>query len=460
MHTTKNISEQPQSLPPRTAGFPLIGSVPNLLSKQTDFLLDSWQTHGDIYELDLGLLSIVMLNHPDHAQYILRDNFRNYSKGGEMWDSVRQVIGDGLVTSEGDFWRRQRRMIQPQFHRQHLAGLTNHMIDAIEEGMNDWDAIADSGEAFDISKAFGNITMKVIVRAMFGHSLNENDAAKMADAMGYSLEYMIKNMVLGKFPNWMPVPGRKQFHDAIAQSDNFIYNLIEQRRHDTDKGNDLLAMLLNLVDEETGEPMSDKEIRDEVATVFLAGYETTAVAMTWASDLLLQNQSIVEKLVESVQTAIETRRPIFEDIPNLAYSQMIMQESMRLLPPVFWLPRTVVEDDVIDGYTIKAGQMVAVVPLAIHRHPDFWEDALNFNPERFSQEASKHRHAMAYMPFGAGQRLCIGKDFALLEGTLILSILAQKYELEAVRGREAKPALSTTLTTKDGLWVRLNKRNH
>ena len=458
-HQTRELPAVSELEPPKTAGFPIIGSMPHVVRKQTDYLFEAWKTYGDIYTLDLGALNIVMLNHPDYAKHIMRDNFRNYEKGGEMWAAVRSLVGDGLVTAEGDMWRRQRRMMQPQFHRQHLAGLTNLMIAAIEEGMSEWDALAESGESFNIARAYNKITMKVIVRTMFGSGLNSDEADEMANHVSFALNYMLQDMVTGKLPKWMPVLGRKKYQAAVAHIDRYIYRVIEQRRREPDNENgDLLTMMLNLVDEETGAQMSDKQLRDEAITIFLAGYETTSIAMTWASYMMTQKPEVASKLQAHVDTVLEGRMPQFEDLMQLTYPRMVMEEATRLYPPAFWLPRTAVEDDVIGGYKIKAGQMVAATMLTIHRHPDFWENPDEFDPERFTPEQVKGRHPQAWMPFGAGQRYCIGKDFALMEGALILARLAQRYTLHAVADHQPKTALSTTLGTKDGVWLTLEKR--
>lgn len=456
--STTESQKQTLPLPPRTTGFPIIGSIPTLLRKQTEFLFDSWRKLGDVYELDLGVISIVLLNHPDYAQYILRDNPRNYAKGGDLWENVREIIGDGLITSEGEYWRRQRHMIQPHFHRQHLAGLTTLMVEAIRDSLADWEASAQSGEPFNIAKAFAHITMRVIVRSMFGNNLNETDANKMSIALEYVLDYVVKNMVAGKIPQWIPVPGRKRYHEMLATADEFLYNMIEQRRREGNYGNDLLSMFLNLADDETGEALTDKEIRDEVATIFLAGYETTSIAMTWACYMLTQHTDITTKLRTQVDTVLGKRLPQFEDLTQLTYPRMVMEETMRLYPPVFWLPRTTINDDVIGGYHIKAGQMIAAVPLTIHRHPDFWQNPDTFDPENFAPDAAKQRHPLAWMPFGAGQRLCIGRDFAMMEGALILAQVMQHYDFKLIPNHQPKAALSATLTAQNGVWVQLAKR--
>jgi cytochrome P450 len=454
---TSPVAQDHQHIP-STKGFPVIGSIPTLLRRQTDFLFDSWRKLGDVYELDLGLVTIVMLNHPDYAQYVLRDNARNYTKGGEIWDSARKIIGNGLLTSEGDYWRRQRRIIQPHFHRQHLAGLTALMVEAIEASLADWEAHIQSGEPINLVKAFSHMTMRVIMRSMFGRSLNEADVDRVVDAMEYILQYTIKLTITGKLPQWMPIPGRKRFNEMLAVIDEFMYGVIEQRRHEAGSGDDLLSMFLNLVDDETDEPLTDKEIRDEMATIFLAGYETTAIAMSWAVYMLTQQKGIATKLTTQVDSVLGNRLPQFEDLMQLTYPRMVMEETIRLYPPAFWLPRTAIEDDVIGGYPIKAGQMVASVNLTIHRHPDFWLTPDTFDPENFAPNTAKHRHSFAWMPFGAGQRLCIGKDFALMEGTLILTEVMRRYEITLKPNHQPKAVLSSTLATKNGVWVQLAKR--
>ena len=453
-----NTQEMALPFPPKTAGFPLIGSIPNLVKKQVDYLVDAWREYGDIYTLDLGIMQIVVVNHPDYAQYVLRDAWRNYGKGGEMWDSIRTLIGDGLVTAEGEVWRRNRRMMQPHFHRQHLAGLSQLMLEAINDGMADWDALAESGESFDISKAFSKVTMKVITRTMFGSAMSAEEADKMGVELSFAVRYLMQLMVTDKVPKWIPVPGRKRYQEVLDYFNNFLYSVIERRRREPDQSGDLLAMMLNMVDEETGHQMTDKEIRDEAATIFAAGYETTSVAMSWAVHMLSQHPDIAYKLQESVDTTLNGAAPSFENFMQLVYPRMVMEETMRLYPPAYQYTRQAIEDDVMGGYRIKAGQMVFVVPLTIQRHPDFWEHPTKFDPQRFAPEAAVGRHPLAFMPFGAGQRQCIGKDFAMMEGIFILTKLAQRYHIHADPTHEAKPGLAATLSPKDGVWVRLEKR--
>jgi cytochrome P450 len=450
------ISSHP--LPPRASGLPVIGSIPNVIRYQGNYFMQAWKQHGDIYSMKLGPLDLVIINHPDFAQHILRDNARNYVKGGALNEAARGILGNGLVMSEGDYWRKQRRMMQPQFHRQYLASITDLMSEAIEEIMGNWDSLAGSGEAQNVSTLFAEVTMNVIMKTMFGRSIDPEEIKLASDAFNYALRYLMQDAVTGKFPAWLPVPGRKQYHEALAKIDAFVYGIIKQRRENPTVSYDIISMMMQMVDDETNEVMSDKEIRDEVVTIFLAGYETTALAMSWGAYALSQEQSVQEKLMKYIDEALEGRAAQFEDLRKLDYSRMVISEMLRLYPPAVFITRMAAEDDVIGGYLIKAGQAIIVNPMPIHYHPDFWSNPERFDPERFSTEAEKGRHSLAWIPFGAGQRQCIGKDFAMMEATLILSRLMQRYQLIATDKPAPKAAFSATLSPTKGIWVKLEKR--
>ena len=453
-----NISTIRAPFPPRAARFPLIGSLPDIIRHKGNYFLEAWKQYGDIYRLNIGPVDIVVLNRPDYAQHVLRDHARNYTKGGSLNEALRGLLGNGLVTSEGDYWRRQRRMMQPQFHRQYLAGITGLMNEAIEEAMRDWDELAASGEPVEVLQLYSRVTMNVIMKTMFGRGINPDEAQAAAEAFSYIIRYLMQEIVTGSLPEWVPVPGRKKYREALATVDEFIYRMIRQRRENPTSSMDIVSMMTQMVDEDTNEPMTDVEIRDEAITIFGAGYETTSVAMAWGSHLLTRATDIQDKLRSHVDEVLQGRSAQFEDLRGLSYSAMVFSEIMRLYPPAPLLTRMAVEEDYIDGYRIKAGQTVFIMTAPIHHHPDFWSNAEDFNPERFSPAAEKGRHPLAWMPFGAGQRQCIGKDFAMMEGTLILSRLMQHYRLVAADKPDPEFALAVTLAPKDGIWVRLEKR--
>lgn len=457
----KNITAIPMTrtlpMPPKVRGLPLGGALLQLAQDPFKFFQEARVTYGDIYTLDLGMVQVVMLNHPQHAQHTLIDHAANYTKGGAMWDSIRTLLGNGLPVSEGNFWRRQRRMIQPNFHRTKLAALTDLMVEAIDEGLADWDAKA-TGQPINIEMACSPITMKVITRTMFGTGLDEHEAQVVSEQFPFVLDYIFKGLITQALPRWLPVPGRRKYQQALADIDQVVLQVIARRRQEKSEATDLVTTLLQMVDDETGEGMTNQQLRDEAVSMFLAGYETTATAMSWGLELLTHHPEVLQKLRTEIDTQLGNRTPIFDDLPNLPYTRMVVMELLRLFPPAWWLTRTAVDDDVIDGYHIPAGTMVGDLFYMMHRHPDFWPEPERFDPERFSPAQSAHRHHCAWIPFGAGQRQCIGKDFALMEGQLLLARVLQRYDLAMVPGRAARPKATTVLKSQSGIWLSLKQR--
>ncbi|MBV7333214.1 cytochrome P450 [Chloroflexi bacterium TSY] len=455
LEAPQHLSEQEL---PTTNGWPLVGSLPMFLRDPFKFLEQAHTEHGDLYRLDLGFSKLVICNHPRHVQHILRDNAQNYVKGGPLWDTVRSLLGNGLVSSQGEFWLRQRRMMQPQFHRRRLAALTSLMIDAIEEQIQDWESLAQLDGTTDAAQAFNKITMGIIVRTMFGTALSHQEMEDVAGAMSFALDFLLRGMVVDNLPEWMPFPGRQRFQKAINLFDQSVYRIINESRQSERQENHLLAMLLDVVDAETGEGMTDQQLRDEIATIFLAGYETTAIALAWSTYFLAHHPDVQETLQIEVEDVLAGRTPTFDDLPNLAYTRMILQESMRLRPPAWFLPRTAVADDEIDGRPIPAGSEVVSLTYMVHRHPSEWHNPEQFDPDRFSAKQSAERHRFAWTPFGAGQRMCIGREFALMEGQLVLAMLVQRYQFSADKDVKPQLKLSSTLRAKDGIQLQVRHR--
>lgn len=438
---------------PTAPRMPLLGGIPHIVHQQFDYLHAAQRQYGDIYRVDLGVTDAVALSHPRHVQYVLRDNVRNFRKGGNMWASVRSLFGNGLVVSEGDYWLRQRRMMQPQFHRRHIAGLFDLMLTAIDELMATW---PHSATGFDFSTAVNQITMQVIVRTMFGGQLDDDEFNRLSVAMTDALDYLLVGVVGESLPSWTPLPGKRRYAAARQTFDEIVYRVIARSRTAQNEAN-LLAMLLNTVDSETGEQMSDEQLRDEVATIFVAGYETTAIALAWAADYLARNVALQTKVTEAIDSAIGQDDPDLMSLRSLGLVKRTFQEALRIRPSAWFLPRLTVEDDEIDGYPIPAGTQVALMIYHIHHHPEQWDDPECFNPERFDDDIAQSRHAFAYVPFGAGQRQCIGRDFAYMEGQLILTRLLQRYQIRPY-GPPAQPQLSSTLRPKGGVRLNLERR--
>ena len=443
---------------PKTKGYPLLGVIPQVAYQFFDFVIEAREKYGDIYTLDLGITQMILLNHPDQARHVLVENVKDYGKGsGALIESVRDLLGNGLPMSEGALWARQRRMMQPYFHRQQLIALTERIQTVIESLIEqEWEVAAQTGEPFNVVAPFANITMKVIMKTMFGTEFSGADLQQMSEAMLIVLDSMFAGMITNSIPNWMPVPGRRRYQVALKTVNDMLYRVIEQRRQNP--SDDLISMFVHAIDEETQEQMTPQQIRDEAATLFLGGYDTTATTLAWIFHFMTQQPEIGQRLQTEIDTVLDGRRPTYHDLANMPYSRMVFQETLRLFPPVYWLVREAGVDDDIDGYAIPKGTTVAVVTYALQRHPAFWQNPNTFSPERFLPERVAKQHKYAWIPFGAGHHYCIGREFAIMEAQFVLAHLLQRFHVRAVPGKVATPKVSTLMGIKDGVWVYLEKR--
>lgn len=436
-------------------------SAPQLMQRDPDFFLTARARCGDIYLLRGGASPMVMLGHPRHAQEILVEKGANYTKDSPIWDPLRSLLGNGLLVSGGSYWLRQRRMMQPQFHRQALAGMSALMSEAIAEELESWDRAAAEGRELTATEGFNALTMKVIVKTLFGGSIDQQEIAAVGNDMKFVLDFILQGILAKSLPSWVPLPGRQRYADTLRRLDDILFRIIRRSRDALASGKvsaNLLSLLLNVSDEETRETMNDQQLRDEALTLFLAGYETTAAALAWAYQFMFDRPDVAQKLHAEVDAVLGQRTPTIADVSSLPYTKMILQEALRLRPPSFWTPRVALADDEIDGYPIKAGTTVAPITYVIHQHPEIWEHPERFDPERFLPERSQNRHRAAWIPFALGQHQCIGKEYAMLEGQLVLANLAQRYRIEAGQGRAARATLSATIRMEDGRRLKLTRR--
>ncbi|MBB2910321.1 cytochrome P450 [Streptosporangium becharense] len=446
-------------IPPKVPSYPLVGSSPALLRGKFGFLRETREKYGDVFELDLGFAVFTVVCHPRHAQHLLVDNTRNYVKSGPLWDGIRTLLGDGLPFVEGDVWKRNRLLMQPAFHRQRLIGLVDGMVDAIDEVFDDWAGWAQAGEPFDIGAACNRLTMHVLVRALFGTGMQPGEPERIGEAFDYAIRYMMIGSLSTRWPQWLPMPGRARYHRAIRKIDEIVRHIVDRGRQGLDQdGAHLLALLLNTVDADTGERMTDRQLRDETVTLFAAGYETTAVTLSFAFHLMAQYPEAAQRMRDEVDTVLGRRRPGFGDLAALPYTRNVLLEAVRLYSPAYYLTRTAVGEDEIDGFRIPAGRQVLIATYLIHHHPEVWPDPLRFDPDRFTPQRSEGRHKQALMAFGAGQRQCIGKEFALTEAHLVLARAVQRYILAPVPGRENQVGMAASARAKDGVWVRMRHR--
>ncbi|MEZ4670688.1 MAG: cytochrome P450 [Anaerolineae bacterium] len=432
-----------------------VGAVPSLAKDPLSFFIHSLHERGDLVPVNLGPTKLLLVHHPDYVRYVLQDNWRNYGKGS-MWVAIRKLVGNGMLGSEGDLWLRQRRLMQPAFHRQRLAGLVNTVSEVIAETLADWKSLSEKNQPIEIAHAMADLTMKIIVRTMFGTGISNEETHEMVDAYTKALKLMNVRMWTFFLPDFIPLPGDTAFRETIQQIDRAVYGFIKERRENPNDNNDLLNMLLDARDEETGEGMSDQQVRDEVFTVFMAGHETSATVMTWVWYLIWQHPDVERRLMRELADVLDGRTPTFDDLPRLTYTRQIIDESVRMFPPAWLIPRSTVSDDAIGGMPVKAGTTVLISPYVVHRHPDFWEDAERFDPDRFAPDRTHTRHA--YIPFGEGPRVCIGNNFAIMEMQLMIAMIAQTYHLSLKPGVEIKPTTMPVLRPNNDLLMHLRPR--
>src|ERR1051325_2179248 len=414
--------------PPAPKGRILLGVLPEFRKDPPEYLRRVAHEHGDIAELRLGRQQVYFINRPDWIRDILVTHQTNFKKS-RMLERARVLLGDGLLTSEGEFHKLQRRLVQPAFHRERLAGYATAMVECADACRARW----TPGE-LDIAGEMMRLTLAIVARTLFSA-----DVSSEAGEIGVALSEVLGlfETVLMPFSEWLeklPLPSVRRFERARARLDATIYRIIGERRSSGRDEGDLLSMLLLAQDEDTGGRMTDQQVRDEALTLFLAGHETTANALTWTWYLLSQNPECEAKLHQELAEVLDGRLPAFADVPQLHYAEMIFAEAMRLYPPAWAVGRRALADYPIGDYTIPAGAVILMSPYVTHRDSRWFPDPHRFDPERWSPEETAQRPKFSYFPFGGGARVCIGERFAWMEGVLLLSTIAQRWRFHLTPG--------------------------
>jgi cytochrome P450 len=413
------------------------------------------ETYGDMIRFR-GLWTSFLLTDALHIEHVLQTNSRNYRKG-RIYKELIPSTGEGLFVTDGEVWRRQRRLAQPAFHRERIASFAKIMTDSTEKMLERWRGFAQNGAQIKVEAEMLRLTLGIVGKALFSR-----DLSKEADTVNQSFdvirEYMMRRLTsFIKLPLGFPSPRNRRFQKAVATADHMVYELIAERRRENRNANDLLSLLITAGDEETGETMSDKELRDQSLTIIGAGYETTTQALTWTWYLLAKHPHVENRLHAELSKVLGGRTPTFDDLPKLQYTLMIFQEAMRLYPPAWMLSRTAINDDQIGGHLIPAKAEILLLLYVTHRHPKYWDEPEEFNPENFSPEKTAARPTYAYFPFGGGSRKCIGNNFALMEAQLIIATVAQKYRLRMTTEQIVEPEPSVTLRPGGGIEMSLHE---
>lgn len=435
---------------PVLRGLPVLGSILDAQRNPLELFTRAARL-GDVVEIEFPYVRAFLVNRPDLVERVLHDNYKAYGKQTRGYAALRQILGNGLLTSEGAFWLRQRRLAQPAFHRENLAGWGATMVKATRELADAWAPRMMSGERFDVHDDMMRLTLRIV-----GQTLLSTDLTSSASEVGGALTSLLRILTarasrLVSWPDWVPTPANRLLVRERARLDAVVQTLIRQRRS-SGAGDDLLGMLMSATDADTGEQMNDQQLRDELMTIVLAGHETTANALSWVFVMLGRHPDVEAKLRAELQTVLSGREPTTADAPKLVYTAAVLNETLRLYPPVWALARSCADGDVIGDVTLPKGSLVFFMPWLIHRRADVWPEPLKFDPERWLS-GDKPKSRCAFMPFSSGPRKCIGDAFALLEGQLVLATLLQRVKVK-VEEQPIDPEPVFTLRPRHGVFVR------
>ncbi|HTB89265.1 MAG TPA: cytochrome P450 [Steroidobacteraceae bacterium] len=440
----------------RLSFFEFVGALRN--SAIDSFAQEAYEL--DILERRIFGRRLFVLNDLAAIKHVLIDNAANYQKTEITRRILEPGLGKGLITSEGETWRQHRRAMSPAFDHRSIAAYTPVMTGAAEELLAEWGAVP-AGSAIDVQTAMMEVTLNIISRTMFSSDSDDIVTIMGRSAGRYQAEMRPNIMDMMGWPKWLAgLPRNRVAQRTLGEFDQVIDRLIDERTRDPGThAKDLLARLIAARDEQTGGGMSAQEVRDHVITIFLAGHETTAMAMTWTWFLLSQHPYEEAKLHAELDSVLGGRVPTHEDLSKLIYTRMVVEESMRIYPPVHTIGREAIGADTLAGRLIPKGSTILIAPWLLHRHVKLWENPGRFDPERFSPKASAARPRFSYLPFGGGKRICIGAAFALAEATVLLATLAQRYKLRVVPGHKVEPQGLITLRARHGMKMLLTPRS-
>lgn len=445
---------------PEARGLPLLGNIPALLRDATGCLLGAVREHGPLVRVRFGSGAMVLVAHPEDLEHVLQVHNRRYVRGHTV-DRIRPMLGNGLPLSDGEFWLRQRRTMQPLFARPRVATLVPTIVAVSRRHL----AALHDGEALSTHYLMMRITRDVIIETMFSSTLGD-DVKEHYVALATIEHYVARYAFFPiQIPAWLPTPDNVRFRRAIATLDRLVYGLIGQRQADATAADapsrDLLDALMQAREPQTGRGMSAVELRDEAINIFFAGHETSANLLTWAVLELSRHPDVEARLRDEVDAVLRGREPEPADLPALEYTSAVLRETLRLHPAAWMFAREAAEDDELRGHRVAKGTALVLFPYGTHRLPEHWPEPERFDPERFLRDRTiglGGTKNWAYIPFGAGPHVCIGNHLAMTEATLVLALLYQRGRLHALHPERARPKAAATLHVADGLPARFDAR--
>ena len=454
MEAPPTTGHSPRERPPGpTKVRPFLGVLPYFRKDPPGYLLNVARTYGDLAHMRLGPQHAYVVSRPNWIRDILVTHQANFTKS-RILERAKVLLGEGLLTSEGEFHTRQRRLVQPAFHRERLVRYAADMVECAERARAQW----TPGVELDMHREMTRLTLAIVGRTLFSA-----DVSSEADEIGAAMTEILGQFdtLLMPFSEWLqklPLPSVRRFEKARDQLDRIVYGLIAERRASGRDQGDLLSMLLLAQDEDDHAGMTDKQVRDEALTLLIAGHETTANALTWTWYLLSQNPEVEALMHEELDSVLDGQLPTFDDVPRLPYTTGVFSESLRLYPPAWGVGRRAIQDYSIDGYTIPAKSILLMSTWVVHRDPRFWSEPEEMDPARWTAEQEEQRPKFAFFPFGGGTRVCIGERFAWAEGVLVLATLAQHWKMRLVPGHPVATQAVITLRPRYGMKMTLERR--
>jgi cytochrome P450 len=447
------------SLPPLMPGGLLFGSGPEAVADPLALYTRAQRTLGSVVRLrGIPGINWYLITHPAGVEHVLKSRGRNYRKPDRFNAPVRALAGNGILTAEGDTWLQNRRLMQPAFHRQRLAGLVSQMAESADAAAERWERLAAEGAEVEIGEEMLRLTLRIVGTTLFSHDLS-GEAHALREPIRTAFHWVSGRMTMPfSAPEWVPTAENRRFKAARQVVHQTVDGMIAERRRSGEPRPDLLQMLLDARDADTGARMDDRQVRHEALTLMIAGHETAAASLSWMWYLLARNPQAAAALRQELDSVLGGRTPSADDLPRLPYTRAVFDETLRLYPPAWGQPRESVEADEIGGYRIPARNIVMVCQWVTHRRPDLWDRPDDFVPERFLGAAKESIVPWSYYPFGGGARMCIGNSFALMEAQVALATLAQRFEPELVPGQEIVPDATFTLRPRHGVRMRIRRR--
>ncbi len=439
------------NIPPGPKGGLLLGNTLPYMRDPLGFLAHTVQQYGDVVRLRLGNSSTYVLTHPEHIEYVLRTHQQNFIKD-KLTRLLIPLLGHGLLTNEGDFWRRQRKLVQPALAQQQVRQYGEVMVEHTERMLAGW----HESEEIEIGEAMMQLTLSIVAKTLFDADLAK-EVEDVAAALDVVMAYFMDPMRWFRIREYLPTPSTLRHRRAIRRLDEIIYGMIRQRRQAGHDSGDLLARLLAAQDG-AGGGMTDRQLRDEILTLFLAGHETTALVLSYTLYLLAQHPQAEVKLAAELEEMLGERRATAADLPRLPYTGWVVREAMRLYPPAWVIGREALEDCEVGGFHVPAGTQLHLVQWLVHRDARWYEQPEAFRPQRWADDLERRLPRCAYFPFGDGPRICIGQHFAMMEAVLILATLVRRYRFTLVPGQSLELLPSITLRPKHGIPMIVHRR--